>query len=68
MEKAGYFESFDDEEVYNQSQSRALKDTTRNFAVEFGKDKARIAFDLSLGDVQELLIAERQPESPIRWM
>lgn len=68
MEKTASFENFDDETVYNRSQARALVDSTHNFAVEFGKDQAVIAFDLLAEDIQKLLNAERQLETPIRWM
>jgi hypothetical protein len=68
MEKNGFFEDFDDDAVYKRSQSRALKESTRNFVVEFGQGKAHIAFDLGAGDVQKLFDLERQEETPVRWM
>ena len=68
MEKNGCFEDFDDESVYTQSQRRALDETTRNFVVEFGKDRAHIAFNVGTGDVQRLYETERHEETPVRWM
>lgn len=68
MANNGYFENFDDEEVYRQSQRRALDESTRNFVVEFGKSNAYIAFDLGTGDLQKLFESERNNEKPVRWM
>jgi hypothetical protein len=68
MEKAGSFVDFDDETVFRQSQTLALTDSTLNFAVEFGKDKAHIAFDLNASEVETLLSTERSSETPVRWM
>jgi hypothetical protein len=68
MESNGPFADFDDENVYRQSQSRALNELTLNFVIEFGKDDAHIAFDLGTGDVQKLLDSERNEKTPVRWM
>lgn len=68
MEKNGCFEDFDDESVYRESQRRALDETTFNFVVEFGKDRAHIAFNLGTNDVQKLFEAERHEETPVRWI
>jgi hypothetical protein len=68
MEKAGSFFDFDDETVFRDSQSFALTDSSLNFAVEFGKDKAQIAFGLTSQEVEALLGTERSPETPVRWM
>jgi len=62
------FENFDEGGVYTRSRARALNESTRNFVVEFGKDKAHIAFDLDVTDVEALLEAETKPETPVRWM
>jgi hypothetical protein len=68
-EKTGQFEDFDNADVYTRSKSRALKESTRNFVVEFGKDEAQIAFDMSVEDMQSLLNAPRETEPrPVRWM
>ena len=68
MAKNGIFDNFDDEEVYNASQRRALDELTRNFVVEFGKSKAQIAFDWGTGDITKLFGSERNEETPVRWM
>ena len=68
MARNGYFENFDDEEVYERSQQRVLNESTRNFVVEFGKSKAQIAFDFENGDLQKLFESERSEEKPVRWM
>ena len=68
MEKNGVFADFDHQTVYDQSQLRALDELTRNFVIEFGKEKAHIAFDLGVADVESLLKTERQDSTPVRWM
>lgn len=68
MDKNAVFEDFDDEAVYHRSRERALRESSLNFVVEFGKDKARIAFDLGLEDVKELLVTRQEEETPVRWM
>jgi hypothetical protein len=68
LEKDGRFADFDDQETYDESQSRALEENTRNFVVEFGKHEAQIAFDLQADDIENLLKAERSLERPVRWM
>lgn len=68
MEKGGRLEDFDDESIFKQSQSLALTDSTLNFAVEFGKDKAGIAFDLTEQEVRSLITADITAETPVRWM
>lgn len=68
MEKDGQFADFDDEQTYNDSQSRALLERTRNFVVQFGKEEAQIAFDLDADDVQTLLDTPSPVERPVRWM
>jgi len=62
------FKDFDDENVYNWSQTHALRDTTRNFVVEFGKEEAHIAFDIEIKDVQTLFSTQHEPTKPVRWM
>ena len=68
MEKDGRFADFDDEQTYNDSQSRALLERTRNFVVQFGKEEAQIAFNLDADDVQTLLETPNPVERPVRWM
>jgi hypothetical protein len=41
---------------------------TRNFVVEFGLNKARIAFDLDEGPFKSLLDTPQPFERPIRWV
>jgi len=68
MARIGYFENFDHEDVYSDSQQRALDEATRNFVVEFGKGSAHIAFNLASADIQKLFDSERSDEKPVRWM
>ena len=68
MDHRRRFEDFDDEEVYSRSRQLALKESTRNFVVMFGKDAARIAFDLGVGEFRKLLDTGSDPETPVRWM
>jgi hypothetical protein len=65
---ADTFSDFDDAVVYREALDRNQRDVTRNFIVEFGADKARIAFDFSTPGVAELLKATRSQEFPVRWM
>lgn len=62
------FSNFDNADVCNESLERNLHDSTRNFVVEFGADKARIAFNVSTEGVSSLLDTKRSPELPVRWM
>lgn len=62
------FSDFDNADVCSESLERNLRDSTRNFVVEFGAEKARIAFDVSTEGVSSLLKTARSPEFPVRWM
>jgi tRNA threonylcarbamoyladenosine modification (KEOPS) complex Pcc1 subunit len=62
------FSDFDNADVCNKSLECNLRDSTRNFVVEFGADKARIAFDVSTEDVSSLLETKRSPQLPVRWV
>ncbi len=68
MEKASKFEDFDNEAIYKVGKEKALKQATRNFAVEFGKDGAHIAFDIYADDVKALMKEPAPAERPVRWM
>ena len=69
MEPDGLFANFDNEDVYKESLRRALNDNTLNFVVEFGKDEAKIAFDLDEQHVKSLLAEGSKPaKRPVRWM
>lgn len=67
-ETNGVFADYDNEQVYNSSQTRALREETHNFVVEFGKEGAQVAFDLQQKDVQSLLDTPAPAERPVRWM
>ncbi|RDW94480.1 hypothetical protein BP5796_00243 [Coleophoma crateriformis] len=62
------FRNFDDQAVFEDSQERATKETTRNFVVEFGKNEAQVAFDLDANHIADLLKTERSLERPVRWI
>ncbi|RFU36044.1 hypothetical protein B7463_g357, partial [Scytalidium lignicola] len=68
MDKEGLFRNYDDDLVYQESKARALKSTTHNFVVEFGKKEAQIAFDLDRPQIEHIFEAERSPARPGRWM
>jgi hypothetical protein len=68
MATNGMFADYDDEQVYKSSQIRALQEETHNFVVEFGKEGARVAFDLEQEHVQSLLNTPAPAERPVRWM
>jgi hypothetical protein len=65
---ANEFSDFDNADVCSESLERNVHDSTRNFVVEFGADKARIAFNVSTEGVSSLLDTKRSPELPVRWM
>jgi hypothetical protein len=68
MNSRVHFENFDDDEVYNRSRQKVLQESTRNFVVTFGKDAARIAFDLRAKEFGALLETGNDPDTPVRWM
>jgi hypothetical protein len=71
MTRTDEFEDFDLADVYSQARTRALDPHARNFVVEFGLDKANIAFNLS-HDIFKQRILEGKPAkpkgTPVRWM
>ncbi|KAI0409072.1 hypothetical protein F4802DRAFT_311446 [Xylaria palmicola] len=63
------FEDFDLSDVFRKAVPHAASPTSQNFVVEFGPDRARIAFDLGAHDVEELLASPRDTNQyPIRWI
>jgi hypothetical protein len=68
MERIDLFEDFDDPLVYDRARKSALQERTRNFAVEFGKENARIAFNLGEEELRDFVVAEAQPTAPVKWM
>ncbi|KAI0966928.1 hypothetical protein F4678DRAFT_447735 [Xylaria arbuscula] len=62
------FEDFDLERVFEKATPHAQDLASQNFVVEFGPERARIAFDLGDGDVQLLLESPRDENYPIRWI
>ncbi|KAH6678354.1 hypothetical protein B0J14DRAFT_582510 [Halenospora varia] len=68
MEKNGQFADFDEDEVYQNAKAFTLDLSTLNFVVEFGQDKAQIAFDVHKDDFEALLKSKRTIERPIRWI
>ncbi|KAI0489518.1 hypothetical protein F4859DRAFT_154353 [Xylaria cf. heliscus] len=63
------FEDFDLDEVFRKATPHAINLSSQNFVVEFGPQRARIAFDLDAVDIEELLGAKRDVnEYPIRWI
>ncbi|KAI8629238.1 hypothetical protein F5Y19DRAFT_94509 [Xylariaceae sp. FL1651] len=66
----GKFEDFDIDEVFQKATPHAAKFESKNFVVEFGPERARIAFDLDAADIAELFVdgARNVKEYPIRWI
>ncbi|KAI5865016.1 hypothetical protein GGS23DRAFT_557275 [Durotheca rogersii] len=63
------FRDFDLRDVFDQTEAHVVDGNSRNFVVEFGYEKARIAFDLGVDDVKRLL--DQDPDErhyPIRWI
>ncbi|OTA52831.1 hypothetical protein K449DRAFT_390679 [Hypoxylon sp. EC38] len=64
------FEDFDLEEVFKKAEFHVIDQASKNFVVEFGYERARIAFDLGIDDMKELL--DQNPDEkelyPIRWI
>ncbi|KAI1400337.1 hypothetical protein F4819DRAFT_461672 [Hypoxylon fuscum] len=67
---ADAFQDFDLEDVFRRAEEHVGNQDSKNFVVEFGLEKARIALDLSFGKVSELLNQDpdHQREYPIRWI
>jgi hypothetical protein len=63
----GAFEDFDDREVYEWVHLRAFDPQSRNFAVEFDPDEAKIAFNLRAGYITGSS-RRIQFERSVRWM
>jgi hypothetical protein len=66
--KPNDFVDLDDLDVYDGISAKVCNVATRNFVVEFGKDDAKIAYDLSPAFFGEVLKKERPLDRPVRWM
>lgn len=66
------FEDFDLEYVFQATEREAGSEACKNFVVEFGSRKARVARDLGADDFRSILEEDgggaRDNEYPIRWM
>lgn len=63
------FDDFDRDEVFKKAVPHAENPNSQNFVVEFGPERARIAFDLDSADIEAVLKTERDVKDyPIRWM
>ncbi|KAI2635024.1 hypothetical protein GGS21DRAFT_490233 [Xylaria nigripes] len=63
------FEDFDLDEVFQKARLHATDLASQNFVVEFGFERARVAFDLEAADIRDLLEGERDTKNyPIRWI
>jgi hypothetical protein len=66
---AAKFEDFDLDQVFAKARPHAADLNSKNFVVEFGPERAHIAFDLDSEDIEKLLNGRRDVENyPIRWM
>ncbi|KAI1137032.1 hypothetical protein F5Y05DRAFT_389943 [Hypoxylon sp. FL0543] len=62
------FEDFDLDEVFKKAQLHVTDENSTNFVVEFGYERARIAFNLSTDDMKEVLDQNPDEDYPIRWV
>ncbi|KAI0542912.1 hypothetical protein GGR58DRAFT_450011 [Xylaria digitata] len=63
------FEDFDLDVVFQKAKPHTENLNSQNFVVEFGPERARIAFDLGSDDIKLLLESERDVKDyPIRWI
>ncbi|KAK6958083.1 hypothetical protein Daesc_000876 [Daldinia eschscholtzii] len=65
------FEDFDLEEVFKSAEQHVRDEKSRNFVVEFGSERARIAFNFDIHDAKELLLdqdPDKKKDYPIRWI
>lgn len=64
------FQDFDLEEVFKRAEAHVEHEDSKNFVVEFGLERAQIAFNLGFDEVRELLDQDPddQKDYPIRWM
>ncbi|KAI1387074.1 uncharacterized protein F4822DRAFT_412020 [Hypoxylon trugodes] len=67
---AAAFKDFDLDDVFKEAEQRVVDKLSKNFVVEFGYDRARIAFDLGNEEIKELLERDPDPQKdyPIRWI
>ncbi|KAH8889516.1 hypothetical protein GQ53DRAFT_842826 [Thozetella sp. PMI_491] len=62
------FSDFDDKAVYCKAKTEVFREDAKNFVVEFGANKCRIAWDLTAADFATLLEERGDPHCPIRWI
>ncbi|KAI0165538.1 hypothetical protein GGR57DRAFT_125474 [Xylariaceae sp. FL1272] len=62
------FQDFDLKEVFDEATPHAVNFESRNFVVEFGPERARIAFNLDAEDIKKLIGSERDATYPVRWI
>jgi hypothetical protein len=62
------FRDFDNEAVFEDITASSTSAACKNFLLEFGPFKARIATDLTALDLETLSQKPRDPQCPIRWM
>lgn len=62
------FHNYDKQEIYDECKLKAIDISTKNFVIDFGKEEAKIAFDLEEKDFDKILTESRPEQRPIRWM
>ncbi|KAI1130468.1 hypothetical protein F5Y10DRAFT_119492 [Nemania abortiva] len=62
------FQDFDREDVFHKAVPHTENLDSQNFVVEFGPERARIAFNLGASDIGALLKSEKDKNYPIRWI
>ncbi|KAI1265645.1 hypothetical protein F5Y18DRAFT_42029 [Xylariaceae sp. FL1019] len=62
------FRDFDLKETFDKAASHAASIESRNFVVEFGPERARIAFNLDVKDFMKLVESARDATYPVRWI
>lgn len=64
----GVFADYDDTDVCSSSTRKAELGQTKNFVVDFGEQKAQIAFDLNADHLKHVLTSARPDRQPVRWI
>ncbi|OTB01525.1 hypothetical protein M426DRAFT_323410 [Hypoxylon sp. CI-4A] len=65
---ADAFHDFDKDDIYQMAEDHVTNENSKNFVVEFAHEKARIAFDLTKENIDELLARNPDDSYPIRWI
>lgn len=62
------FHNYDDPVVFEDAKKKVIDNHTQNFVVDFGKEEAQVAVDVTVETVRKLLEGNVPPSRPSRWM